>query len=243
MEGAACTSGRQGGGEEERERRPQWRSGEAGSSGGGGGVSGADAGERSRRSVRGAAGPARGGSRERGRGGSARCCRERGEEEGRGLPLAGRGEGGGGVVVERSSRRGRPWRGRRLLGVRARVGARKKKGPAGAPSNLINKCWNSVAHGPACATERQLFCGASACVRHRKLLFCGACCPMRHRKGWVGSNPAVGGGAHKFSVAHGCWCATESGNSVAHGFGMRHRILWRIAVGAPQNVISGARPL
>ena len=31
MEGAACTSGRQGGGEEDRERRPQGRSGEAGS--------------------------------------------------------------------------------------------------------------------------------------------------------------------------------------------------------------------
>ena len=68
-------------------------------------VSGADAGERSRRSVRGAAGPARGGSRERGRGGSARCCRERGEEEGRGgaYPLP---------AVERAAAAS-SWRGRR----------------------------------------------------------------------------------------------------------------------------------
>ena len=176
MEGAACTSGRQGGGEEERERRPQWRSGEAGSSGGGGGVSGADAGERSRRSVRGAAGPVRGGSRERGRGGSARCCRERGEEEGRGLPLAGRGDRGrrrrrrGEVVEERAAVERAACGGRRLLGVRAQVGARKKKGPAGAPSKLISAgiLWRtgqhapqkgnfSVAHPPACATENCFF--------------------------------------------------------------------------------------
>ena len=115
MEGAACTSGRQGGGEEERERRPQWRSGEAGSSGGGGGVSGADAGERSRRSVRGAAGPARGGS--------ARFYRERGEEEGRGgaYPLP---------AVERAACGG--WR---LLGVRARVGVQgRRKGRSARPA-------------------------------------------------------------------------------------------------------------
>ena len=46
---------------------------------------------------------------------------------------------------------------------------------------------------------------------------------MRHRKGVVGCHPAVGGGAHIFSVAHGLQCATESANLVAHGAGMRHK--------------------
>ena len=46
---------------------------------------------------------------------------------------------------------------------------------------------------------------------------------MRHRKVGVGCNPSVGGGTHKFSLAHGHWCATESRNSVAHALNMRHR--------------------
>ena len=46
---------------------------------------------------------------------------------------------------------------------------------------------------------------------------------MRHRKGVVECHPAVGDGAHIFSVAHARQCATESTSLVAHGVGMRHK--------------------
>ena len=60
-------------------------------------------------------------------------------------------------------------------------------------------------------------------MRHRKWHFCGASNSMRHRKGVAFLHPAVGGGAHTFSVAHGLQCATESANIVAHGEEMRHK--------------------
>ena len=99
-----------------------------------------------------------------------------------------------------------------------------------------------------CISGQQL-CGAWIHMRHRNgspvigagahPYFCAASFSMRHRKGGVGCNPAVGGGAHKFSVVHGHWCATESPNSVVHALNMRHR-KGKIYVahghfGAPQN--------
>ena len=142
-------------------------------------------------------------------------------------------EGAAGVAASRwAAARRRRGGGARLGAAASRWGSGVEVGRGGNKKEVGREscgrpqitvwCWFtlkkgilSVAHAQD-APQKDVFLWRMKWKRHRKMSFCGARDTVRHRKGGVGSYPAVGGGAHRFSVAHADWCATESHYSVAH---------------------------